>query len=273
MNKIEKFTIGADPELFLQKDDKIISAEGIIGGSKNDPKKVSKKGHCIQEDNVMIEFNIPPCSSLQEFLDEINYMKDYLSVYVKLKDPKYKLNYSTSNIFDEKYLQSEQARQFGCDPDFNVYTKDFNDSPNAKSNLRCCGGHIHIGYENPDEETTEHIVYALDIMLGLDSVLIDNDKLRKQMYGKAGSFRFKPYGLEYRTLSNFWLSDDMLIEWVYNRVKSAINLVNSGEINNILNKYESSIRNVIDSGDVEKSVQLYSEIKNILENKKIKIVS
>ena len=33
--KIKNITLGTDPELFLQKDNKIISAIGKIGGSKS----------------------------------------------------------------------------------------------------------------------------------------------------------------------------------------------------------------------------------------------
>ena len=54
-----------------------------------------------------------------------------------------------------------------------------------------------------------------DILLGLPSVLLDPDERRKQLYGKAGAMRFKKYGAEYRTLSNFWLFSDDLIEWAY----------------------------------------------------------
>ncbi len=38
--------------------------------------------------------------------------------------------------------------------------------------------------------------------------MYDKDTERRGMYGKAGAFRPKPYGVEYRTLSNAWLSND-----------------------------------------------------------------
>lgn len=273
MKKINGFKVGSDPELFLTKNGSIISAEGIIGGTKDEPKEVTEHGHAIQEDNVMIEFNIPPCETADSFLGEINYMKEYLNTYVKLKDKTYGLSFTVTHDFTDEEVNTEQAKVFGCDPDFNVYTKFINDPPSPAQNKRSCGGHIHIGYDNPEQETTEQIIYALDIMLGLDSVLLDNDRYRKLMYGKAGSFRFKPYGLEYRTLSNFWIADDMLIKWVFNRVESAINLVNSGHLAEILEKYESKIKDAIDNSDVKLSIEVYSEIQKILEDKKIKIVS
>jgi hypothetical protein len=41
--------------------------------------------------------------------------------------------------------------------------------------------------------------------------------LRRELYGKAGAFRPKPYGVEYRVLSNRWLNSEALIRWVYNQ--------------------------------------------------------
>ena len=46
--------------------------------------------------------------------------------------------------------------------------------------------------------------------------------MRKQLYGKAGAYRPKPYGFEYRTLSNFWVFDKKLIEWVWRNTERAL---------------------------------------------------
>lgn len=191
--KIKNLKIGADPELFLEKNGEIISAEGLIGGSKQKPKLISDEGHAIQEDNVMVEFNIPPSTSSKEFKDNINFVKDYLNTLCKVY-PGTKLNFETSAKLDPKYLKTKQAREFGCEPSFNVYLKDISKAPSSKSEWRSAGGHIHIGYDNPDEEITEKIIYAMDMILGLQSVILDPDTIRKKSYGKAGEFRFKPYG-------------------------------------------------------------------------------
>ena len=41
------------------------------------------------------------------------------------------------------------------------------------------------------------------------------------MYGKAGAFRPKPYGMEYRVLSNFWLTSDVHMGNVFHLVSRA----------------------------------------------------
>jgi hypothetical protein len=57
----------------------------------------------------------------------------------------------------------------------------------------------------------------LDYVIGLPSILIDTDSQRRKLYGKAGSMRHKDYGVEYRTVSNFWLGSQELMSWVYDR--------------------------------------------------------
>ncbi len=41
----------------------------------------------------------------------------------------------------------------------------------------------------------------------MPAIILDKDKVRTRNYGKPGNFRPKPYGMEYRTLSNFWIND------------------------------------------------------------------
>lgn len=261
---IKNILLGADPELFLEKEGIIVSAEGIIGGSKDKPKSIGYDGHYIQEDNVMIEFNIAPSPDKQSFVHSINYVKDYLNTLVGVKG--YNLNLSSSANLDSKHLNTKQAKAFGCDPDLNVYLKQANQSPDANTTLRTCGGHIHVGYDDPSFETNEKIVYAMDIMLGLDSIILDSDNRRRSMYGKAGSFRFKDYGVEYRVLSNFWIRNDKSIEWVYDRTIKALELVNDGKIDDLIEKYGSEVQFMIDSNNVEGSIELSTRIQNEINN-------
>ena len=73
--------------------------------------------------------------------------------------------------------------------------------------------HIHIGYDNPDKETNFNIIKQMDLYLGVPSIILDTHAERRQLYGKAGCFRHKKYGVEFRTLSNFWLFSPELILW------------------------------------------------------------
>lgn len=266
---IKDLMIGSDPEVFLINESGFVSSEGKFGGTKEEPKELERKGFFIQEDNVMVEFNIPPAKNLQELTDNIKYMLDYISVAAQQYDCV--VSNECSARFNINQLNTEQAQTFGCDPDFNVYTMERNPSVNIELNptLRTCGGHIHIGYKDPSPEISAILIKALDVTLGLPSLLRDKDRERRKFYGNAGAFRIKSFGVEYRTLSNFWIFSDSDIKWVYEGVQNAVNLVNSKEFFDIFsNKEFSIVEEVINSGDQRKAFELIEKISEIFKTKK-----
>ena len=253
-------TIGSDPEVFIEKDREIVSGIDMIPGTKKDPFPISDNGHCIQTDNIAFEFNIPPSSNEQEFVDNINFVKEYLDTIAKSKGCS--LSTKCSGLINPDELKHPQAMEFGCEPDLNPYLKKINPKPEAKDwNLRCVGGHIHIGYPNPNQETSEKIVKAFDIFVALPCLLIDKDDRRRELYGKAGAFRFKePWGVECRVLSNFWIHSDELMKFVYNRTIAAVNCVLDGDIDFILDKYSSDVVKAINTNNKKLAGKLVLEI-------------
>lgn len=109
--KINNITLGTDPELFLKKDNKIISAIGKIGGSKSEPQAISDDGHFIQEDNVAIEYNIPACKKVEDWIFHHNFVKDYLEVLVSGMGCTLAVNASAT--LDESELDNDIARLAG----------------------------------------------------------------------------------------------------------------------------------------------------------------
>jgi len=122
-------------------------------------------------------------------------------------------------VFPESQMDHPMAHIFGCEPDFNAWTMDVNPKPTPPHPfMRSAGGHVHV-------ETTKDgvdVVRKMDLFLGVPSVLMDEGDLRKQLYGKAGAFRGKSYGVEYRTLSNFWIFREPLIRWVWDNTQRAL---------------------------------------------------
>lgn len=219
------FTIGADPEVFLAANNSPVSSIGLIGGTKYEPIHI-KDGIFLQEDNVTVEYNIPPCKSADDFL---KYNLQALSIISeKAKELNLKVSIKAAHKMPKEQLQDPRAWVFGCEPDFNVWTMEENPKPRVNQ-WRAAGGHVHIGFDGNNMEKVELTKY-LDSTLGAFFALVDPDEQRKKMYGAAGSIRFKPYGIEYRTLSNYWLTHPVLIKVVYSIVETAIKQLVNGQL-------------------------------------------
>lgn len=255
--KYEGIKIGADPELFLtNKDGKFISAVGLIGGSKEKPKKIDKKGHAVQEDNVMVEYNIPPAVKVADFIKSHEVVLEWLRGNPKLKG--LELNFSASAEFDPEQLDTPQAQVFGCEPDYNAWLMEVNPAIKSKGvRLRTAGGHIHVGYHKADIENQVALIRAMDLFLGVPSIILDPDKRRRERYGKAGAFRPKEYGVEFRTPSNFWIRDRETMEWAFNNTQAAVKFLNDG--GTIADDLGKSIQNTINKGDEAKARELCKE--------------
>jgi hypothetical protein len=161
-------------------------------------------------------------------------------------------------VFPDNELENPAAHVFGCDPDYNAWTGMKNPRPKGvHPNLRSCGGHVHVGVKLRDTNEIYYAAQAMDIFLGIPSVLMDDGLLRKSLYGKHGAFRHKPYGFEYRTLSNFWIFDEKLIGWVYDGTAKALDAVQSGKTFTSL--YEQ-VAHCIDKNDKDVAAQLCKEL-------------
>lgn len=221
-----KFSIGCDPEFFLTQGGSYKAAVGLIGGSKWHPMPLDQVGHAILEDNVAVEFNIAPATTYEAFRASIHKVLDAL----REKLPGYDFSHESAVSFPPEELNSPQAQEFGCEPDFNAWTLRRNRKPKAQDEcLRSAGGHIHVGHELAQKDPNA-VIRAMDLYLGAMAVEMDHGELRKQLYGQAGACRYKDYGVEYRTLSNFWIWDDSLIKWAFDGTQRALEFVESGKV-------------------------------------------
>lgn len=218
----EQITVGADPEFFLEQNGNLRSAIDRMGGIKAAPRPLDRVGFFVQEDNVAVEFNIPPAKSLEEFVESIDWSITAIEHEVSVFD--YKPAIKASAIFPATELDDPRALIFGCDPDYNAWKKGKrNPRPRADNpNLRSCGGHIHIGWPLSAKIDRLRLIQLMDLYLGVPSVMMDEDQGRRQLYGKAGAYRPQPWGAEYRTLSNFWLRDKDHMKWAYEQTIRAV---------------------------------------------------
>lgn len=245
MNKIKLLAVGSDPEAFLFVNGKPMSAIGLVPGSKDSPYNISDH-ESVQVDNVAIEFNIKPTLDPDEFHESLVTCASWMNEHLSKINPLIQVRFTPSAEFDSSELTSRAARTFGCDPDFNAWTGMINPRPKADSpNLRSCGGHIHIGFDVPKGMDDARLIRLMDEHVGLYTAAICGDKRRMSLYGKAGAFRTKSYGVEYRTPSNTWLNDISYIREVFRRINLAIDAYNEGLDADFI------VKDLIDRAEVE----------------------
>jgi len=250
--------LGCDPELFLADAAGVLrSSIGLIGGSKEAPMPLPLgPGYAVQEDNVAVEFNTPPADNAEiwstQIKNTITFLEDHIS-------EKYGLKFSklSAGFFQEEELVAPGAKVFGCEPDFNAWTDSVNPRPfSPQHTLRSCGGHVHVGWQFTDKNQARRAIKLLDLMLGVPSVLLDDGELRKELYGKAGACRYKPYGVEYRTLSNFWVLDERLHKWVWNNTSNAVKMIHTDFD---IDSMQEDILEAINNNNKEKASELVAK--------------
>jgi hypothetical protein len=218
--------LGCDPEVFVKDSSgKHVSAHGLIPGTKDNPLKV--KDGMVQVDGMALEFGVDPCATEDEFVTRISSVMTQLASML----PKgYTLDVVPVVVFDETIIRAQppEALELGCDPDYNAYTRMTNPKPNLTDPcMRSAGGHVHFGWGKNFRPNGAHInacaalAIQLDNFLGVPSLGWDDNALRRALYGAAGAFRPKPYGMEYRSLSNQWLLKESTTRFVYRRAVAA----------------------------------------------------
>lgn len=248
-----KYTYGCDPELFVSKDGKLVSGHDLIKGTKNEPFVVDKGA--VQVDGTALEFNIDAVSSEEQWLGNINTVMATLEGMI----PGYRLEAVPVAEFGYEYLKSlpEIATELGCSPDYDAYIVGINPRPNGDLPFRSAAGHIHVGIPETEGdapvEDADYIAYVaqkvreLDFYLALPSLFYDNDTKRRELYGKAGAFRPKKYGFEYRTLSNQWLKSDELKRWAYRATQYGMEQMDKGI--SLFDKYGSAVQGIVNTSD------------------------
>lgn len=231
---MNKLLLAADPEMFTKdSNNNISSVAGKLGCDKWNKLK-AQEGVNLQEDNVLVEFDIAPCESFAGFNKLLKAGIDHSSKIIKPHGLEIAEGVS-SHIFTEAEIASfdPSVLEFGCVPDYNGLTGIVNPRPSAVDpGLRSAGGHIHFGYDKlleVTQQTQAQMTIMCDLFLGMTSLLMDNDTRRRKLYGQAGSVRFKDYGIEYRTLSNFWIFKEAQRRWAFDQAHKAFNALKNEE--------------------------------------------
>lgn len=262
-------SLGCDPEFFFSTKGEIIGAEKVI--PKEGIKNIRGK---IIIDGVQAEIN-PAASTCRAYLGR-NISECFNELYQKIKNKKgLETNFAQTISVTKKEMDSlsPESKRFGCMPSLNIHNKKakVGIKDPSKYMFRSAGGHIHVGITGGLNETDgrslttlaetkifkehpERIINMMDIIVGNTCVLIDRDegnKERRKTYGRAGEYRKPEHGIEYRTLSNFWLKNYALMSLVMNLSRLAVSIVlRSTKENN----YEKEIISKINKKEITKAI-------------------
>ena len=229
-------SFGCDPEVFLvNKNGDVIGCEWVVpddGLRANKYGASSDRPPIVVRDGVQAELHIASTACRATFSNSLSRSIATLEYWARRDGASISLNQVVNVKKSELSKLSDGARIVGCAPSLSIYGDP---PPNVDGSAypgRSAGGHIHLGYNTPKGadklEVAEDIVAMLDVFVGNTSVLLDRDKKaaeRRELYGRAGEFRLKPYGLEYRTLSNFWLHSPHLVTLILGLCDTAVSLV------------------------------------------------
>lgn len=226
--------LGMDPEFFFfDNKRRVVESHMVLGGNKL---KVSSGD--VDSDGVQAELHIKS--------DYITSCRANLSNYIqtimkRLSDHLRRMEGIQVGVVNSVLIPPGQfskmlpeSKRLGCLPSYNIYGFKPLGVDGEKYRRRSGGGHIHIsltnaarrvrdGHGKPTEHAIE-LVKLLDFIVGNTCVLVDRDPanaLRRRVYGRAGEFRLPRWGLEYRTLSNFWLKHYQLFSMAFGLVKLA----------------------------------------------------
>lgn len=220
MSAAQKALLGADPEVFVSKNDTLecVPIFGLVGGTKEKPSPFHWLGSAAesryadfryQEDGAALEFNVPPTGSFERFVSNVEFAVSGINGELLVKQGLHISNRVALQLTSEQ-LKHQNAQSIGCSPDHYAYDPklpNFLRQPfEAKDlgNTRYAGGHLHLSY-NKDAMPENVAAQFMDLHVGLRCVAMDKQGGRRKFYGLPGLYRPKPYGIEYRTLSNFWL--------------------------------------------------------------------
>jgi len=289
MDKLKGVDIifGCDPEFFFSREGKILGAEKVVpkeGFSSFGGYGTDGKPSKIIIDGVQAELNPSPSHCRANLANEIS--RCFRQLHDEIKNDKtLVVDFSPLVKVSKEEMDSlsEASKRFGCAPSNNFY-----DTTAKKSTIkvnpkiyryRSAGGHIHLGVNQNDPKASsvlrdpKRITPLLDILVGNTCVLIDRDEgniERRKVYGRAGETRSPAHGIEYRTLSNFWLRAYPLMSLAMGLARHAVAIVaNSNDKNNYEKKLLSlvnmrSIRSAINRNSFDLAWRNFNKIEEFL---------
>lgn len=255
MLKPVSITWGADPEGFFEQNGRIIGSEKVL--------PEDGLGHVVL-DGVQFELHPEAATNIEAL--GCNVRTAFMDVRrVLRKTPGTDCCFQGVVEVTRQELDSlsEKSRILGCAPSKNIYGLRGRKVNGKTYRKRSAGGHIHLGLrgtnifdEDRFEDERSRQVPLLDIFVGNTGVLLDRDPAaveRRKVYGMVGEYRTPPHGLEYRTLSNFWLQHSAIMSLMFGMAHVAVSVLEETLSNR--DDLEKELEGLVNIKKVIKAVQ------------------
>ena len=216
--------LGCDPELFL------VDAQGRIVGSERvlPPGYLDSNTTVVTTDGVQVELH-PGAGSCREGLsariyESLHELQNLVTAHNAQKPAAEAVSLNFNQVvrvrLSELRKLSQKSQHLGCGPSLSAYGTPPVEIDGMVYRKRSAAGHIHLGTQAFKQGYIDPVSYVrlADIIVANTCVLIEPDhkaaRERRKHYGRAGEYRLPKHGLEYRTLSNFWLKAYPLMSFV-----------------------------------------------------------
>ena len=260
--------VGLDAEFFFMKDAAVVSAHTILP-NKHNPIIVQEDrtgaspgsggvGVAFHYDGVQAEFNAVESTQHQDVMRRVRRAMQFAFELTERHSLALSLRGSVPVDLEALATYPLDAVEFGCDIDFISWLEGMPNPINAVAEdhaFRYAGTHIHLGVPEDlsfadellaNQQKRQHVINVMDFLVGNTSVMLDQDPAstkRRELYGKAGTYRPTEYGLEYRVLSSFGLRSPHFLPLLWALSRESVRIVAA---NGHLKLYEAvSPRNVI----------------------------
>lgn len=279
---------GCDPEFFFAEHGRVIGADqvlptdGLMFNEWNEYGSMISTVSRIIIDGVQAELNPLPHVCRQSMGRELAHAFSSVSQFIAGMGKELTIDFRQTIELDDSDMEklSDRSKKFGCMPSKNAHNEGKEGFIGVDASVykyRSAGGHWHIGapsgYLNEKEirevlAQPERLVKMLDLIVGNTCVLIDRDPgniERRKVYGRAGEFRTPPHGVEYRTLSNFWLRSAPLASMAMGLARTAVCIV----ADNLDDEFKKlvdmkDVQDAINNNDFKLALSNFKKIESLL---------
>lgn len=249
-------TFGCDPEYFLVEKDASGNEWGVplpylfeekgypiveVDEEWKHPVLHKEDTYKVHMDGIACELGVAPSTSAKEMFSNLKSAMNYLEDVAYNAGLEMSYKPTVKYDFNKWYKQSSRLFSwcgiFGCDPDQDAVEEDYN-SPVIdveKHGYRYGGGHLHISDDNNLlDKYPLPMIRLLAVYVGTytiaNSPYPELEKQRAFRYGQPGRYRVQHYpngvtGIEYRSPSNVWTSDEGLVEGVIEQATKAYSIL------------------------------------------------